>query len=52
MTMPGSTAKGAFVETILRDRGEARVDAIPIPYAELEAYICARIEIVDDLRAR
>ena len=46
----GSTAKAAFVETILRDRGEARVDTIPIPYAELEAYICARVEIVSDLR--
>jgi len=46
----GSTLKVAFVEAILRDRGEGRVDPMPIPYAELEGYVCAEIEIEQELR--
>ena len=46
----GSTVKVAFVEAILRDRGEGRVDPVPIPYAELEGYICAKIAIEQELR--
>ena len=46
----GSTVKVAFVEAILRDRGEGRVDPMPIPYAELEGYVCAEIAIEQELR--
>jgi hypothetical protein len=45
----GSSLKVAFVEVILRDRGEAHIDQIPIPYTELEAYICADIDVVEEL---
>ena len=40
----------AFVETVLRDRGEGRVDPVPIPYAELAEYTCATIAIIEELR--
>ncbi|EGO93767.1 RES domain superfamily [Acidiphilium sp. PM] len=46
----GSTVKVAFVETILRDRGEGHVDPVPIPYAELAGYTCAAISIIKELR--
>ncbi len=46
----GSTAKVAFIETILRDRGEGHIDPVPLPYAELAQYTCAEIAIVEELR--
>lgn len=46
----GSSIKVAFAEVVLRDRGEGHVDPVPIPYAELEALICAEIEVAHDLR--
>src|SRR5215217_3817662 len=46
----GSSMKVAFAEVILRDRGEGRVDSVPISYAELEALTCAEIELAQDLR--
>ncbi|MBV9736048.1 MAG: RES family NAD+ phosphorylase [Acidisphaera sp.] len=46
----GSSVKVAFHEVILRDRADARSGAVLIPYAELEAYTCAEIIAVSELR--
>ena len=46
----GSSAKVAFVEAILRDRGEATLGPVLIPFTELEAYTCADIRLTADLR--
>ena len=45
----GSSAKVAFAETVLRDRGEATLHSVLIPFAELEIYTCADIRLVADL---
>lgn len=45
----GSTTKVAFAEVVLRDRGVARLDPPIVPFAELEAYACADIQLVADL---
>lgn len=46
----GSSAKVAFVETILRDRADGRGPDCVVELAEIEARSLARIEIVEDLR--
>ncbi len=39
----GSSLKVCFVETILRDRGNGRLDAFPIEWQELETWTCAEV---------
>lgn len=46
----GSSAKVAFVETILRDRADGRDGDCVIRLAEIEAYTCAEIAISKPLR--
>jgi hypothetical protein len=46
----GSSVKVAFIEVILRDRGEGRVDPVPIAYAELERFTCAEIVVREELK--
>lgn len=46
----GSSAKVAFVETILRDRADGRGADCVVELAEIEARSLARIEIIEDLR--
>ena len=46
----GSSAKVAFVETILRDRADGRDGDCVIPLAEIEAFSCAEISIARPLR--
>jgi len=46
----GSSAKVAFAEVVLRDRGEAMLGPVLIPLAELESYTCADIRLTTDLR--
>ena len=45
----GSSAKVAFAETVLRDRGEATLHSVLIPFAELETCTCADIRLAADL---
>lgn len=45
----GSSAKVAFAETVLRDRGEATLNPILIPFAEIETYACADIRLAANL---
>lgn len=46
----GSSAKVAFVETILRDRADGRGAECVVELAEIEKRSLARIEITEDLR--
>jgi hypothetical protein len=39
----------AFAEAVLRDRGEATLEPVLIPFAELEVYTCADLALVADL---
>ena len=45
----GSSAKVAFVEVVLRDRGEAMLGPVLIPLPELKSYTCADIRLASDL---
>ena len=45
----GSSAKVAFAETVLRDRGETTLGSVLIPFSELEIYTCADIRLAADL---
>ncbi len=33
----------------MRDRGDGRVAALPLPFSEIEAWVCAEIEMTDEL---
>lgn len=46
----GSSAKVAFVETILRDRADGRGADCVVELAEIETRSLARIEVIEDLR--
>ena len=46
----GASLSVRFAEAILRDRGDGRVAALPLPFSEIEAWVCAEIELTDELR--
>jgi hypothetical protein len=46
----GASVKVCFAEAILRDRGDGRVAALPLPFSELKVWVCAEIELTDELR--
>jgi hypothetical protein len=41
----GSTLKVCFAETILRDRGDGRLDDFPIEWSELEEWTCGQLRV-------
>ena len=46
----GATAKVCFIETVIRDRPDGRLTALPIEFAELEDWRCAILAPARDLR--
>ncbi len=46
----GASLPVCFAEAILRDRGDGRVAALPLPFSEIEAWVCAEIEQTEELR--
>ncbi len=46
----GSSVKVAVAETLVRDRGDGRLNDFPIELIELETWTCADVEVVSSLR--
>lgn len=46
----GASLSVCFAEAILRDRGDGRVVALPLPFSEIEGWVCAEIELTEELR--